>query len=351
MRITLIADTFSVQEGTGVARYCRELLKGLTSQGLEMETIAPSAPDVPLGLAINHVLRMPYLARQAANQSDLIHASSPITALGFPAINKPKVLTYHDLVSLMGGTTGTSALARLFAPLFLRMGHYADSVIANSSLTKRELTSHLGIPPTKIRVVHLGISDLFQQQPKEKGPAFVIGHVGALNPRKALPYLVRTVRILLDWHRELPIRLEICGSLTHDRGSLMELVTQLGLNHITRFKGGLTDEQLVAAYNSFDVFLLPSEWEGFGLPILEAQRCGVPVVVREDAHIPPEVSKHCMKAASEEDMAEKAYGLLTDTKLRESIIGRGLEYSQHFTWERAVQQTIQVYEQALASRR
>jgi glycosyltransferase involved in cell wall biosynthesis len=348
MRITLIADTFSVQKGTGIARYCRELLEGLTSGGVEVEAVAPRAPDVPLGLAVNHALRMPYLARRAAGRSDLVHATSPITALAFPAVSKPKVLTYHDLVSLLGGTTGTSVLARVFAPLFLRMGHCADRAIADSSLTKDELTSHLGISPAKIRVVHLGVADIFQQQRRDKGPPFVIGYVGALNPRKALPYLFRTARILLDHHRQLPFRLEICGSLTHDRGSLTELVAQLGLDHITEFKGALTDEQLVAAYNSFDVFLLPSEWEGFGLPILEAQRCGVPVIVREDAHIPPEVSKCCVKVASEADAAEKICQLLTDPGMRLSVTEQGLDYSSQFTWHRTVRETVEVYEELLA---
>ncbi len=105
---------------------------------------------------------------------------------------------------------------------------------------------------------------------------------------------------------------------------------------------------MVRAYNSFDVFVLPSEWEGFGLPILEAQRCGVPVIVREDAHIPAEVSKCCLKASSEEDMADKIYELLTDADLRQSMTEQGLEYTQQFAWERTAHETLKVYEQAVS---
>lgn len=355
MNVGLITDDVIGQTGqtirwktTGVGRYAQELHRGLLAQGISADLIYAKPPSIPPREALKHVVSMPRAVCREVGRFDVIHATSPITALAFPAISKPKVVTYHDLVSLGGGTTGTSVVARLFAPLFLRVGYYADAVIANSLLTKAELTSHIGIPPTKIRVVHLGVADVFQRQRKVRDSTFVIGYVGALNPRKGLPFLVRTVRILLDRHSVLPLRLEICGSLTHHHESLRGLVAELGLDEITEFKAALTDEQLAAAYNSFDILVLPSEWEGFGLPILEAQRCGVPVIVRKDAHIPEEVSTCCLKAASEEDMADKIYQLLTDSGMRLSVTEQGLDYSSQFTWHRTVRQTVEVYEELLA---
>ena len=126
------------------------------------------------------------------------------------------------------------------------------------------------------------------------------------------------------------------------------LVADLDLTEYVEFKGSLTDEQLVEAYNSFDIFVLASEREGFGFPILEAQRCGVPVIIRNDAHIPPEVSSCCLMACSEEDMADKIHGLLTNDKLRQGFVEKGLAYSQQFAWERTVQETLRVYEEVMA---
>jgi len=355
MNIGLITDDAMGQPGqairwktTGVGRYAQELHRGLAAEGISADLIYATSPGVPPRDALKHLVSMPRAVRREAGRFDLIHATSPITALAFPVISKPKVLTYHDLVSLLGATTGTSALARAFAPLFLRIGHYADKVIADSSLTKQELIRHLGIPSSKIRLVHLGVAEIFRPRRRGTGSASVIGYVGALNPRKGLPYLVVTIHILLDRHPGLPIKAEICGSLTQEYEKLSKLVRKLTLDHIIEFKGALTDEQLAVAYNSFDVLFLPSEWEGFGMPILEAQRCGVPVVVREDAHIPPEVSRCCVKVASEADAAEKIYELLVNVELRQETIHQGIEHSQQFTWEKAVRRTLKVYNEAIS---
>jgi glycosyltransferase involved in cell wall biosynthesis len=348
MRVALVADTFSVEKGTGIARYSQEMLSGLRSKGLFVEPIAPEPPAVPLGLAINHALRMPCLVRSKAGDFDVIHATSPITALAFPVVQRPRVVTYLDLVSLLCDETSSAVHTRLFAPLFLRIGKFADRIIAISSQTKQELIRHLGLPAEKIAVVNLGIADAFQPQSRMNTGNHVIGYVGALNRRKALPYLMRAIRVLKASHPELPAKLVICGEKKLEYDTLVGLATDLGLNQIIEFRGSLTDEELVDAYNSFDVFVLPSEWEGFGLPVLEAQRCGVPVITRREARIPQEVSRCCLKASSEEDMADKIHELLTNRNLRQTIIEEGLEYSQQFTWERTVRETVEVYEQILS---
>jgi glycosyltransferase involved in cell wall biosynthesis len=348
MRIALIADTFSVERGTGIARYSEALRSGLAAHGMAVQTICPQPPTVPFGLAINHALKMPYAVRSKAAGFDIIHATSPITALAFPIVQRPKVVTYLDLLSLLCDETSSAAHTRLFAPLFLRIGKFADRIIAISSQTKQELTQYLGLPAEKIVVVNLGIAEAFRPRPRMKTGHHVIGYVGALNRRKALPHLLRAVLILKVSHPELWARLVICGEKKHEYDALARLTRELGLEQIVEFRGSLTDQELVEAYNSFDVFVLPSEWEGFGLPILEAQRCGVPVVIREDAHIPREVQECCLKAASEQDMASKIYELLTNSNLRQPTIEQGLEHSRRFTWENTIRKTLQVYEQALS---
>ena len=348
MRVALVADTFSVEKGTGIARYSQELFRGLIDHGLTVEAICPVPPNVPFGLAINHALKMPYLVRSQANRVDLVHATSPINALVFPSISKPKVVTYHDLVSLEGSKTGTAIHTRLSAPFFLRIGRFADRIIANSSATKEEIVARLGIPEDKVSVVAWGISQMFEPRRRMKRQGNVIGYVGALNRRKGLPFLIKAIHILGAAHPEIAVKLVICGSKNLEYARLAGLAADLGLSQIVEFKGFVPDDELVDAYNSFDVFVLPSEWEGFGLPIVEAQRCGVPVIVRDDAHIPREAQQCCLKATSEQDMADKMYELLTNTNLRQTVIEEGLRYSQYFTWEKTVEQTMQVYQEVLA---
>jgi glycosyltransferase involved in cell wall biosynthesis len=346
MKVGLVADTFSVEQGTGIARYSQELLTGLIGAGLNVKAISPEPPSIPLGSVINHAVKMPYAVWSKANAFDVIHATSPITALAFPVISKPRVVTYHDLVSLVLTNTSSALHTRVSAPLFLRVGKYANRIIANSSQTKEEIVVHLGIPADRITVVSWGIGGQFRPQKREVGDRYDIGYVGALNRRKSLPYLFRAIHVLRTKHPEIPAKLVICGRRDLEYAGLVGLAAELGLSQVIEFKGSMPDEELVGAYNSFDILVHPSEWEGFGLPILEAQRCGVPVIIREDAHIPQEVSQCCLKATSEQDMADKMHELLTDERLREEITERGLEYSQQFTWERTVQQTVEVYEEA-----
>jgi glycosyltransferase involved in cell wall biosynthesis len=348
MRTALVADTFSVEKGTGIARYSREMLRGLRQQGLRVEPIAPVPPRLPFGLAINHALKMPYLVRARAADFDLIHATSPITALCFPAVREARIVTYWDLVSLLCPNTSSAFHTKLFAPLFLRIGRLADAIIAASSQTKEEMITHLGIPDHRIRVINPGISEMFRPCRPQGRHGFVIGYVGALNRRKGIGYLLRALDRLKKAEPGFGVKVAICGGRDPEYPALRALAVNLKVDRQVEFKGFVGGEALVRAYNSFDVFVLPSEWEGFGFPILEAQRCGVPVIVRKDAHIPQEVSSCCLKASSEEDLADKIFQLLTEDELRHGIIEQGLEYSRRFTWQRTVQETLQVYEAALA---
>jgi glycosyltransferase involved in cell wall biosynthesis len=350
MRIALVADTFSVTEGTGIARYAEELRAGLTSRGVTVEPITPRPPRLPFGLALNHALRMPYLVARKAAHFDVVHAASPITALGFPLVRKPKVVTYHDLVSLLCRNTSSAFHTRLFAPLFLRAWRFADRIIAISWQTKGEMLKHLGVPSSKVSVVNYGVSEVFRPVHVERADEFVIGYVGAFNRRKGVDYLFRAYSALRAKGLKRRVKLVLCGGKDLEYDALRQLATDLNIDDHVEFRGFVGGESLARAYTSFDVFVLPSEWEGFGLPILEAQRCGVPVIIRADAHIPAEVSVCCLRASSEEDTADKIHRLLTDDTFRGAVVQEGLEHSQQFTWERTVQQTMEVYEQALARR-
>jgi glycosyltransferase involved in cell wall biosynthesis len=291
MRIALVADTFSVEKGTGIARYSEEMLKGLRSKGLYVEPIAPEAPTMPLGLAINHALRMPYFVSRKASHFDLIHATSPVTALCFPAIQQPTVVTYWDLVSLLCQNTSSAFHTRLLAPLFLRVGRFANAIIASSSQTREEMIAHLGIPSHRIYVVNPGIAEVFRPTNRPARSHSVIGCVGAFNRRKGIDYLFRSFSVLRAEGLERGTKLVLCGRRTLEYSALVQLAKDLDIDGDVEFRGFVGGESLRTAYNSFDVFVLPSEWEGFGFPILEAQRCGVPVIIREHAHIPQEVSK------------------------------------------------------------
>ena len=104
------------------------------------------------------------------------------------------------------------------------------------------------------------------------------------------------------------------------------------------------DSDISEEYGISDFYLCPSSSEGFGLPILEAERCGVPVFVRKAAKISNEIKECTVQCKSKSEMAEKIYALLTDESLYREISKRAHEYSKKFTWEECAKKTIEVYE-------
>lgn len=346
MRVGLIADTFSVEAGTGIARYNNEIYRGLISNGLDVKRICPKPINFPLGDVVKHIVKLPLRMAAEKKNLDLFHATSPVNALYFPVTKKPHVVTYHDLASILyrqGGPLHVTSTA----PYLYRLGMHSNRIIAVSSQTKMELVKYLDFPEDKIVVINHGIDEQFIRLPRVSNGSFNIGYVGSMVTRKRIDFLIRAFSCLVNKYHGLNVQLSIYGKKAHEYPRLSELASNLKIDDRVIFHGSFSDEQLVQIYNSMDVFVMPSDTEGFGIPILEAQRCGVPVVVRNGASIPEEVTRCCLKADSEEDMANKLYELLNNRGLRDRTISKGIEYSTTFTWDKAVKETIKVYNDAL----
>lgn len=345
MKIAIVADKFIVERGTGISRYINELSKrlGITCN---VELIGTS-PSGTLKSISDHIALVPLEVLKNRNNFDLFHAATPVNALCFPLLQKPTVITYHDLATILYNR-GSKYYVKFSAPYFYNIGRYCDKVIAVSSQTKEELVKYLKFPEQKIELINLGVDERFHPLKKPEKNHFVIGYLGTLAARKRVDYLIRAFYYLKKINPEIDVKLKIYGKIGQEYANLVKLVEDLKLTKDIEFKGSVSDDKLINIYNSFDVFVVPSEWEGFGLHILESQRCGVPVVTRGDAHIPFEVSRYCIKVNSENDMAHNVYRLLVNYNFRSKIIDNGLEYSKQFTWEKTVKETIRVYEEVLS---
>ena len=348
--VGLIVDDFLL-ENAGIPRYSAQLYAGLRQRGLDVHRVTTRGPRIPYGEAYNHVFRLTSHILRSTSQLDILHATCPVTALSFPLVRKRKVVTFHDCFSILAKRADASGHGRLLLPLVYRtVAAHSDRVIAVSTQTKGELIRDLHVSEEKIVVVNSGIEERFRPLNKVRDKEYyTVGYVGTLlSPRKRLDYLLAAFHRLKAKHPGLTAKLVLCGDGQGRAVGLRQLADSLGLCQEVDFAGSVPDEKLVDTYNSFDVFVLPSDWEGFGFTILEAQRCGVPVIVRKDAHIPEEVSACCLKAGSEEDMADMLHALLSDDHSRKALVEEGLEYSQRFTWDRTVRETVEVYEQILS---
>ncbi len=266
----------------------------------------------------------------------------------------PVVITMHDLAFLLYPRFLTRDSARYYGQVDLA-ARQADHIIAVSESTKRDTVRLLGVPESKITVIHEAAHPLFTPITNEEAlvrirarynlpPEFVL-FVSTIEPRKNLPTLLRAFRRLRDNYKSEAV-LVIAGN----RGWLAEQVDQvleeLNLNDAVRFLGGVANEELVYLYNAARLFVLPSFYEGFGLPPLEAMACGTPVVVSQVSSLPEVVGDAGMLVAPEdvEGLTVAMWRVLTDDDLHREMRAKGVKRAATFSWERAARETLAVYE-------
>jgi len=349
MRVCLLAYESNKSKGTGIQKYCAIVFEYLKRRDIEVELIESKNNESPI-LFDNLVL--PFSVLKKIGSNCVFHALSPNQGIYLPYFTKKSVVTFHDIASMREieiEDAKHSFLYYLYGNFVYNSSKKANHIIAVSTQTKKELEEKLKIPSKKITIINHGIENKFKVLRKKKNDKLpTIGYLGCLTKRKRVHILLRSFKIFQSSYPEINCRLKIYGiknvrGLKSEYFNLIELEKKLKIKNVY-FRGFVPENKLVDVYNSFDVFVFPTVYEGFGMPILEAQRCGVPVITMKDAKIPEEVKKETIQCEDEEDIAEKIYILLNDKKFRNKIIKKGLDYSKRFTWENCIDKMIRVYE-------
>lgn len=223
----------------------------------------------------------------------------------------------------------------------------ADQIIVDSFFTKEELLSFFKVPEDRVHVIHLGLNDEFKPSSSIQKKSAIL-FVGTLEPRKNLETLFKSFKIFLD-RTNSDVSLLIAGM----KGWLYEGIFKSLEGHRYRdkiqFLDYVSDEDLPKLYQSASLFIYPSFYEGFGLPPLEAMACGVPVIASKRGSL-PEVLGNAPKWINPYNPEELSFAIeevLTDTRLRESLIRNGFDQAKKFDWEKAAYETLQVYQKAL----
>jgi len=279
---------------------------------------------------------------------DLFHATDHL----LPHFRRIKsVFTLHDLIFLFHPETHKPMnrwFLTLMMPRFLRA---ADAVIAVSECTKRDAIRFYSIPEEKITVIYEGVSPRFRpanpeavRAVREKYglPERFILYVGTIEPRKNLTTLLEAFHHLLATR---DLRLVFVGKKGWLYEGFFRRLRELGLEDRVIFTGYVPDEDLPAIYSAADLFVFPSLYEGFGLPVLEAMACGTPVVCSNTSSL-PEVAGDAAILVDPTDVRALAGAMervLTDEHLRAEIYAKGLGRARQFTWAKAAQETLKVY--------
>jgi glycosyltransferase involved in cell wall biosynthesis len=267
--------------------------------------------------------------------------------------NCRSVITIHDLAFLLYPHFLTKESARYYGQIDQAVRR-TDHIIAVSESTRQDAIKLLGVPERKITVIHEAANPLFRQLDAEEARRHVakaygldedyILFVSTIEPRKNLPALLQAYRRLLDDYKR-PEKLVLAGSRGWLSDEVYQMVETLHLSDRVRFLGRVPTEHLVYLYNAARLLVHPSFYEGFGLPPLEAMTCGTPVVVSNVSALPEVVGDAAwlIDPHDIDGLTVAMWRILTEDDVRHSLIAKGLKRAQMFSWDRAAQETLDVY--------
>lgn len=285
---------------------------------------------------------------------DVFHSTDFIPpAFGY----KCSVITIHDLSFLHYAQFLTDESRRYYNRQIHWAAKHADRILADSRATQSDIVSLLGVSDSKITVAHLAAHTRFKSMPSSDSargasryglfPGYLL-FVGTLEPRKNVPGLLEAYRILLD-KGVVSVPLVIVGGKGWLYSQAYEHLDELNLRNHVVFIHDVPDRDLPALYNAATLLVVPSFYEGFGLPALEAMACGTPVVVADRASLPEIVGEAGVLVNPEDpkDVAEGMIRLLTDKKLYQRLQTAGPMQAATFSWRETAETTLAVYREAL----
>ena len=290
----------------------------------------------------------------------LLHAMAFVAPLWSSC---PAVVTVYDL-SFRRYPDSFRRGNRLYLSMFVRLtGKRAAHFIAISRHTAADMVQLLEIDPTRISVVYCGVEERYRPLPPQEVEAFrrqralpdrMILYLGTIEPRKNLLHLVRAYRLMLEaWGGgstggSQP-RLVIAGAKGWMWEEIFRQVEGLALGGQVIFPGYIPGDELPYWYNAAECFVYPSRYEGFGLPVLEAMACGTPVIASNAASLPEVVGEAGLTVAPDDVQALAAAMLqvLGASDLQEALRQRGRRQAGLFSWRRAAEETMGVYDLVL----
>lgn len=233
----------------------------------------------------------------------------------------------------------------------------ADAVITISENSKQELMGYLGVPEEKIHIIPPGV-DLSVYKPMEalskamadirqkySLPEKYLLYLGTIEPRKNIPTVIRAFH-QFSLSDKQGYKLVVAGKKGWMFQEVFDLVTSLGLKDKVIFSGYVDEEDKPYIYAGADVFLFPSLYEGFGMPPLEAMACGVPVITSNTSSLPEVVGDAGIQTdpLDVEAISSAIMQLTSDSELRQTLVAKGLQRAQGFTWTDSVKKLLKVYE-------
>jgi len=337
MRLLFDARVLTHKTYTGVENYARSVLEEL-EQKLSLVVVQPKNSNKYLSHLWSH-LKLPFM------KADIIFCPANTAPLFVPK-SKRLVMTIHDVAFLTQPQSFSKFFRYYYRFLVPKNIQRADKILTVSEYSKREIESYYKDAKGKVKVVSLGVDDSFRVLSREKKEYIL--YVGSLNARKNFTGVIKAFLSLGQDDVKLIIVGNFSSNFTLDEKA--QSVLQEAKKHSSiEFRSRVSNDELVELYNEAKLFVFPSFYEGFGLPVLEAMACGTPVITSNLSSL-PEVGGDAVLYCdpySVEDIRQKIEQVLSDATLQEQMSKKGLTRAKEFSWEKSAQEHIRVFEEVL----
>ncbi len=280
------------------------------------------------------------------------------------AKSKPAVVTVHDLIPFRFPRKFPRGIKGEIKWQIQKISLSSVwAIITDSESSKKDIVKYAHYPSDRIHVVCLGVGEEFKPDKSEAGleqmrkkldlPEKYLLYVGDINYNKNIEGLLMAFKGVLKAIPDLHLILVGRGFVNPSQRliTVNDLIRSLGLTGKVKKYSNLKTKELVSIYNLAEVYLQPSFAEGFGLPVLEAMACGVPVVVADNTSL-KEVAGRAVVLIdpySTESIVKGLKTLLGDNNKRKRFIRAGLERAKMFSWKKCAEETVEVYQRVLSS--
>jgi glycosyltransferase involved in cell wall biosynthesis len=362
--------TPAINQFAGVGRYTRSLFSAMQEQsddGIDWrlwysddrndDLRLPEGKDVSsVKLPVQsrwtnlawHRLGLPLKIERYTGPVSVVHGTDFVV----PPSRAPSVVTIHDLSYVILPQHAYPRLKRYLDRAVPKSIDRAQRIIAVSETTKRDLCEYYEISPNRVEVIYHAADPIFHQPTQRelltmraqlglKGPYFIT--VGTIEPRKDH---ITLLKAFAKVNREHPnVSLVIVGRQGWLADDIMRQIEQAASSSPVFHLQNIRDEMLPALYGGSSALVYPSQYEGFGLPLLEAMTSGAPVIASDTPAL-KEIGADAVRYAKlqdADDLAGQMISVLTDKDERKTLISAGSQHAARFSWQHAAERHIQVY--------
>ncbi len=394
MKIAIDINELTLKQNTGVKVYTREIVRALGQVDKENKYLlyccggtkfcvqkgikfyAPTNNNFKLKTSKSLLPFWTYLKFPREIKKDKPDTLfMPIQAT--PFLKKPRdiklVITVHDLAFLLFPKYFTFKDRFLLNFHTKRAVQMADRIIVPSEATKNDIIKFYGVNEDKIKVIYHGVVSCHCEEERRSNPVTTcdscniesyeidngivaslcgaprndkkyILFVGSIQPRKNIVRLIEAFEILKSRRDEALPRLYIAGAKGWMADEIYKKAKESKFSDDIIFKGSVSDDELADLYKNAAIFVLPSLYEGFGLPILEAMSYGIPCVISDNSSLSEIAGDSALlvDAYNPNDIAEKMNVLLNNEELRKELSEKGIENARRFSWIEAARKTLAV---------